>query len=260
MKEILDFLAFKGNTPTLYGLYHIFCLFIVLGLSTLIIIKRKKISEKMVNRILIISGLAFIILEIYKQIIIPYDSYELKKYPWYIFPFAFCSTPLYITALAGFLKKGKLKDYLLCYLSTYSLLAGICVMIYPGDVFVSLIGINIQTMVIHGGMIVLGVLLLATNKVKKDIHTFYKGLVVFLIFLTIAVILNLLWPLLGINETFNMFQISPYYDCSLPIFNVIKSKIPYIIFLLLYIIPFSLGAYIIYLIYKLTGKEKSNEK
>ena len=50
------------------------------------------------------------------------------------------------------------------------------------------------------------------------------------------------------GETFNMFYISPFYPCTLPVLNIIYEKTPYIVFLLCYILGFLLAGYIFTLI------------
>jgi hypothetical protein len=48
-----------------------------------------------------------------------------------------------------------------------------------------------------------------------------------------------------IDETFNMFFISPHFPCTLPVLSGIYGKIPYPAFLLLYLVGFALIAAII---------------
>jgi hypothetical protein len=45
-----------------------------------------------------------------------------------------------------------------------------------------------------------------------------------------------------------MFYISPYFISSLPVFDIIQENVPYIIYLLIYIVALTLGALIIYFI------------
>ncbi len=51
-----------------------------------------------------------------------------------------------------------------------------------------------------------------------------------------------------------MFYISPYFISSLPIFNTIQQNIPYLLFLLIYILVLIIGAFIIYNLAKLIKK------
>ena len=51
-----------------------------------------------------------------------------------------------------------------------------------------------------------------------------------------------------------MFFISPFHTSELPVFNIIYEKVPYIIFLLIYLFAFFLGGSIIYGFAKLIKK------
>ena len=55
---------------------------------------------------------------------------------------------------------------------------------------------------------------------------------------------------LGINDIFNMFFISPYYDCTLPLLSMVYSAVPYPVFLCVYIFGFMLCAGLVMLIMK----------
>ena len=79
---------------------------------------------------------------------------------------------------------------------------------------------------------------------------------------SIALLANVLvyqiFMAVGNTETFNMFYISPYFDCTLPILNTIYLKVPYIVFAGLYILGFSFVATVIY--YVETGITKLVER
>lgn len=251
MEEFMNFLQGRMNTPGLFGWFHIVCLAIMIGICVLIYIFRKKISPKMVNTIILCTGIAIILLEVYKQLVFSFNynggnGNSYWDFQWYAFPFQFCSTPMYIMLLAGILRKGKIHDTLLCYLATYALFAGLVVMAYPGDVFISYIGINIQTMVCHGGMFIIGFLILATRSIKFDFRSILKATIVFVIMLILALLMNIIWHhCSNSDETFNMFYISPYFPCTLPLVSIIYANAPYAVFLLCYVVGFMLAASVI---------------
>ena len=259
MKGFLDFITFNTEMPKAYGTYHLICLFVVIALCALCIIFRKKLSDKFVNKSLVIVGALYIALEVYKQIVFCWNYGQFTSYPWFAFPFAFCSSPIYLTMLAGLLKKGKLYEYLVSYLATYALFAGLCVMFIPGDVFCYWGGINFQTMFLHGMMVVVAFLLFATKKVPTKWSAYLKASIVFVIFLAIAMVLNLAWPLLKIDQTFNMFQLSPYYTTSYPVLNTIQANYPYVVFLLAFVLGFVAAVSIIFALYKLAIKLSSKK-
>ena len=146
-------------------------------------------------------------------------------------------------------------------MSTFSLFGGLVVFLYPNDVFVPLIGINLQTMIHHGLQLVLGIFFIVYNRKRLSFKYFFKGVIVFLITFTTALIFNLVFHTF-VNETFNMFYISPYFECSLPLLSIVYANVPYVVFLLIYFIGFILSALVVYLIQWgiILGVKKIKEK
>lgn len=128
-------------------------------------------------------------------------------------------------------------------------------MLYPNDVFINMIGINLQTMIHHGTQVALGVLLVAHNRKRMNKRYFVGSLVVFYIFAAIAMILNEIvhnhLVQIGANDAFNMFYISPYHDCTLPVLANIYKMVPYPVFLIIYLIGFAVVSLIIFGLEKL---------
>ena len=134
--------------------------------------------------------------------------------------------------------------------SNISLFAGLAVLCYPNDVFVETIGINIQTMVHHGSQILLGVFLAVRYRKELNVKRFFSGFAVFVAMVLVAMILNIsMYHILGafnIDETFNMFYISPYFNCTLPLLSIVWEYVPYIVFVMIYFFGFILCALIVY--------------
>ena len=253
MSEIIEFLDLEMETPQMYGWFHILSMVLTALTTVAICIFFKNPSEKTVRRILLTTSLVVILLEIYKQINFTF-SYDGEKitadYQWYAFPFQFCSTPMYVGLLASLIKNEKIHKCLCAYLSTFALFAGAAVMFYPQTVFLPTIGINIQTMVCHGSMICIGIFLLFSGYVKIEHKTILKAIPIFAVALITAVCMNEIAHLSGLleTETFNMFFISPYCEPSLPVLSLIQPLVPFPIELIIYIIGFSLAAYIMLII------------
>lgn len=252
MNEFMHWLQGTMETPTLFGWFHILWIGILLAECVVIFIFKKKMSRKTVNLIILLTGIALLIFELYKQLIYSFrynDGDSYWKYRWYAFPFQFCSTPMYLMFLAGLLRKGKVYDSLLCYLATFALFGGITVIIYPTECFVSTIGINIQTMFWHTSMIAIGFLVLATKSVDINLKSVAKATVVFVIMVAMALGMDFVWHFVGVEgQTFNMFYISPYFKTGMPVLSTIQQSAPYPVFLLLYIIGFVLAALLMMLI------------
>ena len=241
------------ETPTLYGWFHLLWVGIVIVSAVLLFrIQKKTGSKKMPHRVILITAIIVTVLELYKQInfSFSYKNGVEFDYGWGSFPFQFCSTPMYVGLLAGLIRKGKVHNALAAYLATYAMFAGLCVMVYPGDVFISTVGINIQTMVCHGSMITVGAYLLATGYVKAEHKTILKALPVFCCCAALAIVMNEIAYYSGLLRTdyFNMFYFSPHCDPHLPVFSIVQNAMNApIIEIIIYIAGFTLAAYIILL-------------
>lgn len=253
IEKLIIFLNTSGEIPTVFGIYHIVSLVIIAAMIAALCIFAKNSGKKAVVNTVLFTAIIVIILEIYKQINYTFrmeDGVLITDYQWYAFPFQFCSTPMYVGLLAGIFRKGKLHDALCAYLATFALFAGLAVMIYPGDIYVNTIGINLQTTICHGSMIIIAAFLYATGHVKLEHKTILKAIPVFAVTAGIAMILNEVVYRSGITqgEAFNMFYFSPYFDCTLPIYSLVHSAVPAPWNIVIYILGFSLVAYIMLLI------------
>lgn len=99
-------------------------------------------------------------------------------------------------------------------------------------------------------MILLGIFLLGSGYAKTEHKTIRFAIPVFAIMVVMAGIMNEIafWSGLLQRETFNMFFISPRCEPSLPVYSLVQAVIPYPRCAVIYIVAFSLAAYIILLI------------
>ena len=263
--DLLNILEFQIKTPKPYGIFHLVWLFITVIVIILLSLIRNRNNDKQLKCILGIYGIVALIFEILKQLIwtIDYDTSTntfLWDYTWYAFPFQLCTTPIYVCIICLFLNKSKLRDSLLAYMAYTTILGSISSALIPDSLFVSDLLVDIHTMWLHLGSLVVSVYLLMSKEVKGDKKSFKDAILVFISFVVIANILNIVVYNSGIlnGETFNMFYISPYFESTLPIFDVIYENIPYPAFLLVYIVALSIGSYIIYKIAQIFSR--NNEK
>ena len=237
--------------PKVFGLFHIACILIVIAICVILGVKYKNPTEKGLNRTLLIFGLIMLVLEIYKELtyILYFDADTgTYKYSWYAFPFQFCSTPMYILLIAPFVKNKKVKDCMLSFLACFSVFGGLCVLIYPEQVFISRLGITIQSMLHHSCQIIVGSFLISSGVVKLNKETLLHGSYVFFVLLIMALTMNIVvynFDLLP-GHTFNMFYVGPYYECTLPLVSLLWPNeftlLKYILFLMIYIIGFVLAS------------------
>lgn len=242
--------------PAPYGWYHLMWLGIMIIVTVLLVkFVATKHDKRKDNYVVFSIGLLLVIIETYKQIFYTLDA---GYYQWYAFPFQFCSVPMMVAFIAPLLKEGKVKEALYKFLAFFGLLAGAAVMAYPGDCFsTSYVTILIHTMIWHASMVIMGIYLLASRGYGKNIlKEVIPGFIVFAIIVVIALVGNILSynlffnnPELNVHgQSLNMFYISPYYQCSLPILSIIYTKVPYVVFFLCYLLAFLLGISFVWLV------------
>ena len=247
-EKFIHSLQYEVTRPKVFGWYHLMCIAIVIALVSLVFVFRKKISKRFINILLLTVGCTLLVSEGLKQLIHSLDVVDgvaTWEYSWRNFPFQFCSIPMYLMTIAGILRKGKVYDTILCFLATFGLFGGCAVMVYPSTVLSAHVFLSIHTMMWHGSMTVVGFLLLATKSVKLNFKSVLYACIVFGISIVLAEIMNIIWHYVGTEKTFNMFYISPYYECDIPVLSAIKDNAPYFVFLLCYVIGFILIAFII---------------
>ena len=255
MQSLLKLLDSNMTTPTNYGWFHLMFIGIIILTTFLLCYFFKDASIKTFNKISLISWIIIVILELYKQFVFSYTIGENTitwDYQWYAFPFQFCSSPIYVLPFIIFIKNNKIKDIFIAFMASFSLFAGLAVFAYPNDVFIDTIGINIQTMIHHGLQIVLGIFFAVYYRNSLNIKWWIKSVFVFAGLVIVALGLNLIVHNIlqanNIDETFNMFYISPYFDCTLPVLSIFYDLLPYIVFLIIYIVGFAIAAFIIFII------------
>lgn len=252
LTEILNVLQARMETPQPYGWFHLLFFAASIAGGILLCVFCKNDRPAKARAIILTASVISLLLEVYKQIVYTYtvqDGTIVADFQWYAFPWQFCSMPMYTGLIAGLLPKGRVHDSLCAFQATYGLFGGICVMLYPVQVFIPMIGINIQTMVWHGLMVAVGIWMLGSGYVKVEHKTILRALPVFGCTVGIAMILNEIAHFTGLLETdvFNMFYISPYCDPSLPVYSIVQQYVPYPWCLILYIAGFTAAAYIVLL-------------
>ena len=236
-------------TPTNYGWFHLLSIGLVVAATVLFCVFFRDTSDKRFRIILGICWVVIVLLEIYKQVIFSVnfeDGKAVWSYQWYAFPYQLCSTPLYALPLVVFLPQGKIRDAVMSFLSSFAFFGGLAVMIFPNDVFIGYIGINIQTMIHHGLQVVLGIFLAVYNRRKLGVKYWLSSLPVYGVAIAIAMILNLTIHQLVPDQTFNMFYISHYYDCTLPVLSVIDSMVPWAVLFIIYLFGFIIVSLIMF--------------
>ncbi len=255
--SIYKFLTIECEIPTNYDPYHFMWVGIVLAVTICLLCFCKNMSDKTVRIVTGVLWGSMAVLELMKQLIFGLslvDGQFVWDYAWYAFPFQFCASPLYILPIVAFAKDGKLRDAAITFIATFSVFAGVCVYVFPNDVFMHYQFINAQAMYHHGIQVFWGIYLAFRYREKMHLKNLLGGTAIFSALAGCAMIMNIVvYNYLinnGMDDTFNMFFISPYFDCTLPILSVVYQEVPYPVFLCIYILGFMLCAGLIMLIMK----------
>ena len=270
LRRLYEILHTTVEVPQSYGPYHLTCVALVILTAIILISTLKNAKDKTVRIITAIVWIVMVLFEIGKQLLFSVhmdaSGAFIWDYRWHYLPFQFCSSPLYILPFVAFAKEGKLRDAAIVFLATFSFFAGTCVMVFPGDVFLWYDFINVQTMVHHGIQIFFGAYLAFRYRDKLNFKNLVKATAVFTILCIIALALDVaayhLFPIWDIPEIFNMFFISPYLPCTLPVLSEVYKLVPYPAFLCIYVFGFMLCAGLVMLIMKglikITGVSKQS--
>ena len=264
MEEFLHFLQGEMEFPGIFSWFHFVMLIPIIGLTIFISMFFKNTSEKVYKRILLISWVVLLVLELFKQLIksFHYGSPSYWEYSVRDFPFSICSMIYYFIPIILFVNKEKhpkIVDTAVGYLCLISLTMGLVVCIYTNMVMSNLIFINIQSLIHHGSQIILGVFIFVYNRKTISIKTVYRTLIAFLITAAIAIIINVsFYP-----HFINMFFINPTRITNLPIGSIIQEKAGYAVYLILFLILMAGVTFLTYFvessIYKLVIKKKASQ-
>ena len=266
-EKVLYMLQAQMERPEPYGWFHLMWIAFTVISLLILFLYRKKYSNKQLKLVLGVYGIVALLLEVTKQIIWSFEYDEASNlvtwdYQWYAAPFQLCTTPIFASIICLFLKEGKVRNSFLSYMAFITILGSFMTMIIPDSCFTKDILINIHTMWLHCGSLVVSVYLIMSGAIEVNKETFKNGFKIFLIFIIIAEILNIGIYNSGIlnGETFNMFYISPYFTSTLPVFDIIQQNVPFILFLVIYIIALFLGALIVYgIAYLFKGRKNKKD-
>ncbi len=223
LQNILRFLNTQANTPKYLGFFHILWIALTIAAAvTLCILWKKEVIRK-VNKTVFIISVALFILGLYRQVVLSftYEPEIVFAYNWNNFPWHFLSAPLVVGMFLG-ATSGKINNHFASYLTTFGLLAGLWGMFQP-NVFVSVVGLNVYSMLCYGSMIVVAVLLLYSQQVKIEFKTCLRSLPVFAMLVGIAISLNELAHLLVSNQSISFFSIGRYCVSDAPVYSALHN-------------------------------------
>ena len=253
MDKIINSFQGQMERPGLFSLFHIISLVIIIIATIIICYLFKNVNERKYKRIMLIGWIICIVLEVMKQIIksFHYGNPSYWQYDFYDFPFHICSSIFYIAPIIIFTSRKKhplLYDAAIGYFCFFLLLGGTTVTLYTDMVYSNLIFTNVQTMIHHGLIVVLGIYSVVWNHKELSFKMFLKSLIVLAILMSMAIIINVV--LHPFANGIDMFFINPLEETTLPVVNVIQRDFGYPVYLAGYILVMSSLGFITYVIEK----------
>lgn len=253
--KLLSFLETEMTRPTSYGWFHLVAV-VIIALTTVLVCRRfRDADDKTFRRVLFVMWLAMVLFETFKQLMFTFEvdgSTIVAEYQWYAAPCQLCGTPLFVLPFVIWGRESAFRDGIMSFISFFSFFGGVASYVYPEDLFVSEICINVQALFHHGMQIVLGIFVTMYMRRKLNRTYLVRGIVTFAWLAGIALAMDIVvyhaFVALDIDATFNMFFISPYFDCTLPVLNSIYDVVPYPVFLLIYLVGFAIIGVVMYLI------------
>ena len=226
--------TYSGEKPVMFSPFHLGFL-IFFYLLTIIIILLFRNSRRSTMKIIVFIGwIILVIFEIAKQLI---SYYWYGRYYWANFPFQFCEVALYIYPILLINRNKKVENALISFSATFSLFGGLAILTLPFTGLSTLVFHSVRTMVHHGIVMVIGFYLFAWNRRFMNLKNFFKGSVIFIITVIIAVIFNKVMDA-RVEDQINMFFLNPNYDTQLLILKRIQHNVSGFVFVLLYIVSF----------------------
>ena len=234
----------KIQPPAPWGVYHLCCLAVTLALTVLMFVFGKRLRRGGTARAVTLGlGWFLIVIEVIKQLVygleVSAEGQVYWDYPWQLFPFQFCSTPMYVCFALMFVRKNGAAYQALCaFLATYGAFGGATVLLHPDAVFTEFLFADIHTMAWHVTLVLLGMVQWAGGTFRFSLSSWLGATSVFAVLVVVALLLNVSLPSLAEECGFNMFYISPYVPCTILFLVQLWRVAPYPVFLAVYVLGF----------------------
>ncbi len=251
--------------PLPYESFHLVSIAIILALTVALSYFLRNAKPGVIRGVLFFFWLAMVFTEVVDQFVRSntlVDGVLVFDYRWYSFPLQLCATGLWLLPFILLLPESRVRDGMMIYMGLYSFFGGLLVCVVPTTVFTTYLVTNIHTMVQHGSQVIVGVLMLVYNRKKLNIANFVRATLVFLSFAVVAMfandLMNSVLLAYGEQNDFNMFYISPYFNSGMPVVGYVFDRVPWGVFVTLYLVGFTAIAFLIYSVAKLSMRIVGN--
>ena len=253
--------------PGMFSWFHILWLIIMIVASVVISLTVGKKNNPKYDRIVVlIFSIILVICEVFKQLFW-FEFYGYYRFE--IFPFQFCTVPIYVSIAASIIRSDKIREICYRFLAFFGIIGGLAVMLIPTAVlYTYFVAMSLHSMIWHSILVIMGVYLIVSRGYGKKIKELYVPALMLVGFVILAIIGNILVYKLHLGtpncqpgDNLSMFYISPYYPTQLPLLGAIQN-ISYPLFVLCYLILFNSFSLIVWAIAKgvrkLTNKKDNN--
>lgn len=221
LKELLALTDFPlSPKPRAFGWFHLTSVGVCLLLTAGAVLLAWRIPSarraEATDRTVFACGVTFALLELYKQL---YCFFVIGNgfYDYSVFPFQFCSLPIYFCLFTPLLPDGRLKSACKGFLALFGTVGGYLVIGYPS--FPDRLSLCLHTMFWHSLMIALGAFLLAAGNWSAGTwresfrRDYLPPAVIFFCMLGLATLLNVALEPLTVHSpgVLNLFYMSPYH-------------------------------------------------
>ena len=224
---------------------------------------RNDMNDRIAGRSLILMGLGFALLEVFKQIYLIRNVFEGGYNVWYV-PFQLCSMPIYLFPTAWYLgrrgglneRSQRLRRTLLTFLMDYGFLGGVMALtVRDGFTFPEHPLLTAHGWIWHLGMIAAALLIMWKGEGDLSIKGWLRTLPLFLALALMAEIINV--ALHGYGDC-DMFYISPYHLSSQPVFRDVDAAVGRPAGILIYLGAVCFGAFLSHVIMYVLDRIRSS--
>lgn len=244
IEPVIRATAWKIETPTAYGPFHI--AFMILGFSFSFLAARhlRNLSDSASKRLLLGTGIFLMLTEVYKQLlyalVISPDAYD-----WGVFPFHLCSIPMYLCVIGPLLRPGPVQKSIYSFMMLYNLLGGGIAFAEPSGLLHPYATLTAHAMIWHMTLVFIGLYLMFSGRGGFEIRDYKNATGIFLLLCCVAFAINLAFWKVS-NGQLNMFFVGPKAS-SLIVFKQIAEVFGWYVSTIVYIPAVCLGAYLIFL-------------
>ncbi len=245
--DLLYMSAWPMEPPKAYGAFHLCFTLAGFALCAFGAWKLRNIDEKK-SRILLLSvGLFLLICEVYKQLFHCVYLWN-GEYNWGIFPFHFCSMPMYLCLIAPLLPKGRVQQAIYSFMGLYNLLGGAIAYVEPSGLNHEYWTLTLHAYIWHMMLVFVGLYLCFSGNTGRDKRCYKDASICFLILCAVAFCINLSFAELS-DGRLNMFFVGPG-NSPIIVFDTISELFGWFVSTAIYIPAVCLGAWFVFILQK----------